>query len=66
MAIDMQPIDYMHGLLKNLMYETEQKLLEVEQFDGSDYLEGYMDALVKVYGLTYDISFMHVDGKFDE
>jgi len=62
--------DILHGALKSLMLETEQillPLLEKQLAVGSDeeyedtvdrlYHEGYMDALVKVYKLTYDLSF---------
>jgi hypothetical protein len=62
-------IDIMHGMLKNMMIETENDylpLMEQSNKIGSDeeydntvrrlYLEGYLDALTNVYGLTYDIS----------
>ncbi len=61
--------DILHGELKNLMYKAEQEFLEAqsieEENDYSDamesmerkYWEGYFDALVLCYGLTYDISF---------
>ena len=59
----------LHGELKNLMLEAEKEYLEAKQIeednDYSDamesmerkYWEGYFDALVLCYGLTYDISF---------
>lgn len=50
--------DILHGELKNLMYQTEQDL---ENLEGGDpayaYLEGVLDAYVKVYKLTYDLAF---------
>jgi hypothetical protein len=50
--------DILHGELKNLMYETEQRLANA---DGADpvypYLEGMLDAYVDVYALTYQLSF---------
>jgi hypothetical protein len=50
--------DILHGELKNLMYNTEQRLADA---DGADpaypYLEGLLDAYVKVYQLTYDLAF---------
>ena len=62
-------IDIMHGELKNLMLIAEQEFNEAveieEENDYSDamesmerkYAEGYLDALVNLYKLTYDISF---------
>ena len=48
----------LHGELKNLMYNTEQRLADA---DGADpiytYLEGMLDAYVEVYKLTYDLAF---------
>ena len=62
-------IDIMHGELKNRLQEAQSEyekaaLIEAEN-DYSDamesmerkYWEGYYDALVGCYGLTYDISF---------
>lgn len=62
--------DILHGELKNMMYECEKilvPLLENSNELGSDeeyddtverlYNEGYMDALVAVYQLTYGLSF---------
>jgi len=50
--------DILHGELKNLMYNTEQRLADA---DGADpiytYLEGMLDAYVEVYKLTYDLAF---------
>jgi hypothetical protein len=62
-------IDIMHGELKNLMLIAEKEFteaVEVEEendyadaMDGFErkYAEGYLDALVSLYKLTYDISF---------
>jgi hypothetical protein len=60
-------LDIMHGELKNLMLlgekELERTLIE-EQRSGEamdsmerTYAEGYLDALVSLYQLTYDLSF---------
>jgi hypothetical protein len=50
--------DILHGELKNLMYDTEQRLANA---DGADpaypYLEGMLDAYVEVYKLTYELAF---------
>jgi len=55
-------LDILHGELKNLMYNTEQRLADA---DGADpiypYLEGMLDAYVEVYKLTYDLSFAIAD-----
>lgn len=49
--------DLIHGELKNLMYETEQKLnLEISPRQRR-YWEGKLDALQHVYTLTYQIAF---------
>jgi hypothetical protein len=61
--------DILHGELKNLMYETEQALAEYTDHDDEQYdqtvdrlhLEGMLDAYVKVYQLTYDLSFAIAD-----
>jgi hypothetical protein len=60
-------LDIMHGELKNLMLLGEKELertLIVEQESGEamdsmerTYAEGYLDALVSLYQLTYDLSF---------
>jgi hypothetical protein len=50
--------DILHGELKNLMYDTEQRLANA---DGADpvypYLQGMLDAYVDVYALTYQLAF---------
>ena len=60
-------IDIMHGELKNLMLIAEQELAEAqavedESEEAMDSMErtrceGYLDALVDVYNLTYQLSF---------
>jgi hypothetical protein len=57
--------DIMHGELKNMMYQTENELAEYIDHDNEEYdqtvnrlhLEGYLDALVDVYQLTYSLAF---------
>ena len=52
--------DIMHGELKNLMYETEQALLDVSELQDSpkyNYLSGRLDALTECYTLTYNLAF---------
>jgi len=61
--------DILHGELKNLMYETEQALAEYTNHEDEEYdqtvdrlhLEGMLDAYVKVYQLTYALSFAIAD-----
>jgi hypothetical protein len=60
-------IDIMHGHLKVLMLEAEQQLTEAQRVEDETeeamdsmerkYWEGQLDALVHLYGLTYDLSF---------
>ena len=60
-------LDIMHGELKNLVLIGEQDLeaaqkaedLSEEAMDSMErtYAEGYIDALVSMYKLTYDLSF---------
>ena len=52
MDIDIDLIDVMHGELKNLMLEWQEK-----DFEDKSYAEGYQDALVDLYTLTYQLSF---------
>ena len=52
MDIDIDLIDVMHGELKNLMFEWQEK-----DFEDKSYAEGYQDALVDLYTLTYQLSF---------
>jgi len=61
------PLDIMHGELKNLMYEAEQEFnLAVEEEERTEeamdsmerkYWEGQLEALGMVYALTYKLSF---------
>ena len=65
--LDMDGADIMHGELKVLMVEAEQQLTlaqeqEEESGEAMDsmertYAEGYLEALVDLYKLTYDIAF---------
>lgn len=58
--------DLIHGELKNLMYETEQKLnLEVSPRQRR-YWEGKLDALQHLYILTYQIAFAKSERKEKE
>lgn len=53
-------LDIMHGELKNLMYETEQSLLNVSQSQDTPeykYLSGRLDALTEIYVMTYNLAF---------
>ena len=60
-------IDIMHGHLKVLMLEAEQQLAEAQRVEDETeeamdsmerkYWEGQLNALVHLYGLTYDLSF---------
>ena len=47
----------LHGELKNLMYECERKLERCDQDDEREWLDGYMEALTEIYGLTYQLAF---------
>ena len=52
--------DIMHGHLKNLMYETEQSLLDISKSQDNPeykYLSGRLDALTECYILTYNLAF---------
>lgn len=63
--------DILHGELKNMMWEAEQHLdmcinreeISGQAIDSMDrtYAEGYLDALVAAYQLTYDLSFAIAD-----
>ena len=64
---DINGLDIMHGELKNLMliWEKElEKAQEVEEESGEamdsmerKYCEGFLDSLVALYNLTYQLSF---------
>jgi hypothetical protein len=49
--------DIMHGELKNLMYDTQNRLSGIEDGPARDYLEGVLDAYAEVYALTYQLAF---------
>jgi len=49
--------DILHGELKNLMLEAENKLERCDQSDEREWLDGYMQALTDIYKLTYDLAF---------
>jgi hypothetical protein len=60
-------LDIMHGELKNLMLIGEQDLADNQKAEDESgeamdsmertYAEGYLDALVGMYQLTYQLSF---------
>ena len=49
-------IDLMHGHLKVVMVECEEKLQRCDQDDEREWLDGYMEALTEMYCLTYNLS----------
>jgi hypothetical protein len=49
--------DIMHGHLKNLMVECEDRLHETMESDEQQYWEGRMDTLTEIYILTYNLAF---------
>jgi hypothetical protein len=53
--------DILHGELKNLMYDTQNRLSGIEDGPARDYLEGVLDAYANVYQLTYQLSFAIAD-----
>ena len=63
--LGMDGADIMHGHLKTMMYEAEKQLAEYVDNDDEQYdqtvnrlhLEGYLDGLSELYGLTYAIAF---------
>jgi hypothetical protein len=71
LAVDMRisGLDIMHGELKVLMVDTENRLAEYTDHDNEQYdqtvdrlrLEGYLDALSDLYQLTYQLSFAIMD-----
>jgi len=60
-------LDIIHGHLKVLMLDAERELEEAQRVEDETeeamdsmerkYWEGQLDALVHLYGLTYDLSF---------
>ncbi len=71
LAVDMRisGLDIMHGELKVLMLDVENKLAEYTDHENEQYdqtvdrlhLEGYLDALSDLYQLTYQLSFAIMD-----
>jgi hypothetical protein len=67
--LGMPGTDILHGALKNMMYDAEQRLLEAqrieEETDYADamdsmerkYWEGQLDSLTYVYQMTYNLAF---------
>jgi len=63
--LGMDGADIMHGHLKTMMYEAEKQLAEYTNHDNEQYdqtvnrlhLEGYLNGLSELYGLTYAIAF---------
>lgn len=51
---DIDGLDIMHGELKNLMLIWEKELEKAEE---PKYAEGFLDCLVALYNLTYQVSF---------
>jgi hypothetical protein len=59
-------IDLLHGHLKVLMLEGEEKLQRCDQNDEREWLDGYMQALTDMYCLTYNLSIdrKHIEEKY--
>ena len=49
-------IDLLHGHLKVVMLDCEQKLERCDQDDEREWLDGYMQGLTEIYCLTYNLS----------
>jgi hypothetical protein len=49
-------IDLIHGHLKVVMIDCEEKLERCDQDDEREWLDGYMQALTEIYCLTYNLS----------
>jgi len=56
------PLNIIHGELKNLMLEAEDRYKQGE----SQYDEGQLDAYSSVYQLTYDLYFALADRESNE
>jgi len=64
---DINPLDIMHGELKNLMLIWEKELEKAQEVEDETeeaidsmerkYAEGFLDALTALYNLTYQLSF---------
>jgi hypothetical protein len=61
-----EPLNIIHGELKNLMHESEVKLERCDQNDEREWLDGYMQALTDMYKLTYDLYFAFADRENNE
>ena len=64
---DVSGLDIMHGELKNLMLICEKELEKAQEIEDESeeamdsmerkYCEGFLDSLVALYNLTYQLSF---------
>jgi hypothetical protein len=50
-------LDILHGHLKVLLLEAEERLNDALLGEGYEYLTGQLDALSHIYSLTYQLSF---------
>ena len=50
--------DILHGQLKNMMYEAEQDMLDIDVDDPVyKYMEGLLDSYIKVQELVIDLTY---------
>ena len=54
--VEIPLIDLIHGHLKVVMVDCEEKLERCDQDDEREWLDGYMQALTELYCLTYNLS----------
>ena len=54
--VEIPLIDLIHGHLKVVMIDCEEKLERCDQDDEREWLDGYMEALTNIYCLTYNLS----------
>lgn len=54
--VEIPLIDLIHGHLKVVMVDCEEKLERCDQDDEREWLDGYMQALTEIYCLTYNLS----------
>ena len=54
--VEIPLIDLIHGHLKVVMIDCEEKLERCDQDDEREWLDGYMQALTEIYCLTYNLS----------
>ena len=54
--VEIPLIDLIHGHLKVVMVDCEEKLERCDQDDEREWLDGYMQALTNMYCLTYNLS----------